>query len=87
VAADIETLVRIGKKLKKNNVALDIVSFGEEDDGKGEKLEALLGAVNSNDNSHLVQVSCRFHLPLWVCCGALALCPRRVPQPCLLSRA
>ncbi|GAQ89627.1 26S proteasome non-ATPase regulatory subunit [Klebsormidium nitens] len=56
VDADKESLVRIGKKLKKNNVAVDIVNFGEEDPSKLEKLEAFLGAVNSNDNSHLVTV-------------------------------
>eukprot|EP00897_Mesotaenium_endlicherianum_P000497 jgi/Mesen1/10448/ME000082S09953 len=56
VSADADTLVRIGKKLKKNNVALDIVSFGDEDDSKSSKLAALLEAVNSNDNSHLVHV-------------------------------
>ncbi|KAJ4850612.1 proteasome regulatory particle base subunit rpn10, partial [Turnera subulata] len=46
----------IGKKLKKNSVALDIVNFGEEDDGKPEKLEALLSAVNNNDSSHIVHI-------------------------------
>ena len=49
----------IGKKLKKNSVALDIVDFGEDDDdddGKPEKLEALLSAVNNNDSSHMVHV-------------------------------
>lgn len=46
----------IGRKLKKNSVALDIVDFGEEDDGKAEKLEALLAAVNNNDSSHIVHV-------------------------------
>ena len=51
-----DTLVSIGKKLKKNNVALDIVSFGDEDEEKAGKLEALLEAANSNDNSHLVHV-------------------------------
>ncbi|GJP61578.1 hypothetical protein CLOP_g12513 [Closterium sp. NIES-67] len=58
VPADTDTLVKAGKRLKKNNVALDIVSFGseEEDEQKQAKLEALLGAVNSNDNSHLVHV-------------------------------
>lgn len=56
VESDAETLVRIGKKLKKNNVALDVVSFGDEDETKSAKLESLLGAVNSNDNSHLVHV-------------------------------
>ncbi len=57
VLAEKKLLEVIGKKLKKNNVALDIVSFGEEDSGEnGEKLEALLGAVNSNDNSHIVHI-------------------------------
>lgn len=46
----------IGKRLKKNSVALDIVNFGEEDDSKTEKLEALLTAVNNNDSSHIVHV-------------------------------
>ncbi|KAI8025821.1 hypothetical protein LOK49_LG02G00743 [Camellia lanceoleosa] len=46
----------IGRKLKKNSVALDIVNFGEEDEGKAEKLEALLAAVNNNDSSHIVHV-------------------------------
>lgn len=49
-------LEMIGKKLKKNSVALDIVNFGEEDEGKTEKLEALLAAVNNNDTSHIVHV-------------------------------
>lgn len=45
----------MAKKLKKNNVAVDIVSFGCEVENQ-EKLEAFHGAVNSNDNSHLVIV-------------------------------
>ncbi|KAG5089388.1 hypothetical protein JHK86_002000 [Glycine max] len=49
-------LEMIGRKLKKNSVALDIVNFGEEDEGKTEKLEALLAAVNNNDTSHIVHV-------------------------------
>lgn len=49
-------LVAIGRKLKKNSVALDIVDFGEADDAKPEKLEALLAAVNNNDNSHIVHI-------------------------------
>jgi len=48
-------LVKLGKKLKKNSVAVDIVNFGEEAENTG-KLEALLNAVNSDDNSHLVTV-------------------------------
>lgn len=46
----------IGRKLKKNSVALDIVSFGEDEDGKNEKLEALVAAVNNNDTSHFIHV-------------------------------
>ncbi|XP_071722110.1 26S proteasome non-ATPase regulatory subunit 4 homolog [Rutidosis leptorrhynchoides] len=46
----------IGKKLKKNSIALDIVNFGQEDEGKTEKLEALLSAVNNNDTSHYICV-------------------------------
>ncbi|GMN29060.1 hypothetical protein TIFTF001_002276 [Ficus carica] len=52
---DKKVLEMIGRKLKKNSVALDIVNFGEEDDGKTEKLEALLAAVN-NTTSHIVHV-------------------------------
>ncbi|XP_038974586.1 26S proteasome non-ATPase regulatory subunit 4 homolog [Phoenix dactylifera] len=53
---DKKTLEAIGRKLKKNSVSLDIVDFGESDDGKPEKLEALLAAVNNNDSSHIVHV-------------------------------
>ncbi|GLT44558.1 hypothetical protein SLA2020_184440 [Shorea laevis] len=55
VKHDKKLLEMIGRKLKKNSVALDIVNFGE-DDGKTEKLEALLAAVNNNDTSHIVHI-------------------------------
>lgn len=50
-----DVLVKLGKKLKKNSVAVDIINFGEEAENTP-KLEALLNAVNSDDNSHLVTV-------------------------------
>ncbi|KAG8096835.1 hypothetical protein GUJ93_ZPchr0013g37953 [Zizania palustris] len=56
VKYDKKVLETIGKKLKKNNVSLDIVDFGEIDDEKPEKLEALISAVNSSDSSHIVHV-------------------------------
>ncbi|CAM8934681.1 unnamed protein product [Rhodiola kirilowii] len=56
VKHDKKSLEMIGRKLKKNSVALDIVEFGEEDDEKHEKLQVLLTAVNNNDNSHIVHV-------------------------------
>jgi hypothetical protein len=48
--------VKIGKKLKKNNVAVDVMCFGDLDEENMAKIEAFVGAVNSNDNSHLVTV-------------------------------
>ncbi|KAK9064095.1 hypothetical protein SSX86_017967 [Deinandra increscens subsp. villosa] len=56
VKYDKKVLEMIGKKLKKNSVALDVVNFGEEDEEKTEKLEALVAAVNNNDSSHIVHV-------------------------------
>ncbi|XP_047317983.1 26S proteasome non-ATPase regulatory subunit 4 homolog [Impatiens glandulifera] len=53
---DKKVLEMIGRKLKKNSVALDIVNFGEEDEAKTEKLEALVASVNNNDSSHIVHV-------------------------------
>lgn len=50
-----EELVALGKKLKKNSVALDIVDMAS-DATTTTRLEALLGAVNSSDNSHMVTV-------------------------------
>jgi len=50
-------LVKVAKKLKKNNVSVDVVCFGDEGVvANGAKLEAFVNAVNSNDNSHLVTV-------------------------------
>ncbi|XP_038973941.1 26S proteasome non-ATPase regulatory subunit 4 homolog isoform X2 [Phoenix dactylifera] len=56
VKYDKKVLVAIGRKLKKNSVALDIVNFGEADNAKPEKLEAFRAAVNNNDSSHIVHV-------------------------------
>ncbi|KAH9623409.1 hypothetical protein KSS87_002921 [Heliosperma pusillum] len=51
-----KTLQMIGRKLKKNSVALDVVDFGEDEEGKSEKLEALVSAVNNSETSHYVHV-------------------------------
>jgi len=49
---------KLGKILKKNNVAVDVILFGFEnfENDNALKLEALVSAVNSQDNSHLVSV-------------------------------
>jgi len=52
---DQKELVKLGKKLKKNNVAVDVVNFGETAENQ-EKLEAFIAAVNSNENSNLLTV-------------------------------
>ncbi|KAG2538738.1 hypothetical protein PVAP13_9NG350500 [Panicum virgatum] len=56
VIDDRDVLEAIGKKLKKNNVALDVVDFGESEGEKPEKLEALVAAVSSGGNSHIIHV-------------------------------
>ncbi|EIE26476.1 hypothetical protein COCSUDRAFT_11974 [Coccomyxa subellipsoidea C-169] len=55
IAEDKDKLVKVAKKLKKNNVAVDVVAFGSEETN-GEKLESFIAAVNSGDNSHLITV-------------------------------
>ncbi|CAL4924319.1 unnamed protein product [Urochloa decumbens] len=56
VIDDKNVLETLGEKLKKNNVALDVVDFGEYDDEKPEKLEALVAAASSGGNSHIIHV-------------------------------
>jgi len=53
ITATTDDVVKIAKRLKKNNIAVDVVNFGEETTNT-EKLEAFRNAVNNNDNSHLI---------------------------------
>ena len=46
--------VQLGKRMKKNNVAIDIVNFGHPENLP--KLQALVDNANNNDNSHLLDV-------------------------------
>ncbi|KAJ3318197.1 proteasome regulatory particle base subunit rpn10, partial [Gonapodya sp. JEL0774] len=55
LAEDEKTLSRIAKKLKKNNVAVDVINFGEESENTT-KLETFVQTVSSGDNSHLVSI-------------------------------
>ena len=55
IEADSSELTSVGKKLRKCNVAVDVVSFGDVDEN-AEKLDAFMSAVNKNNNSHLVTV-------------------------------
>eukprot|EP00996_Jenningsia_fusiforme_P001624 NODE_2495_length_1187_cov_28.458699_g2278_i0.p1 GENE.NODE_2495_length_1187_cov_28.458699_g2278_i0~~NODE_2495_length_1187_cov_28.458699_g2278_i0.p1 ORF type:complete len:360 (-),score=93.12 NODE_2495_length_1187_cov_28.458699_g2278_i0:107-1090(-) len=49
-----QQLEALGKKLKKNSVAIDVVAFGVEENVQ--RLEALVNAANSQENSHLINV-------------------------------
>jgi len=51
-----DDLVKLAKRMKKNNIAVDIVNFGEETQNVA-KLESFRNAVNNpNEESHLVNV-------------------------------
>ncbi|KAJ1755543.1 proteasome regulatory particle base subunit rpn10 [Coemansia sp. RSA 2523] len=55
IETDEKSLVRLGKKLKKNGVSIDVISFGEHVANE-QKLAAFVEAANNNDMSHLVTV-------------------------------
>jgi len=50
LAADEKSLVKLAKKLKKNNVAVDVVSFGEDQEN-ADRLRAFVDNVTSGENS------------------------------------
>jgi len=61
IAESSDDLVKLGKRLKKNNIAVDIINFGEEAQNV-EKLEAFINAVNTNEESHLVTIPAGPHI-------------------------
>ncbi|KAI0109568.1 26S proteasome non-ATPase regulatory subunit 4 [Nemania sp. FL0031] len=57
VADDEKKLVSLAKKMKKGNIDIDFILFGDlDDDDAQKKLEAFNNVVKGNDNSHLVVV-------------------------------
>lgn len=45
-------MVKLAKKLKKNNVAVDVVAYGDGiEEGEGSVLKAFVDSANSGDNS------------------------------------
>jgi len=50
-----QELQSLGVRMKKNKVAIDVVSFGE-DAANAEKLQALVNSANSGDNSHYLSI-------------------------------
>ncbi|KAJ2820979.1 proteasome regulatory particle base subunit rpn10 [Coemansia sp. 'formosensis'] len=55
IDTDEKALVKLGKKLKKNGVSIDVVNFGEHAANET-KLAAFIEAANNNDTSHLVTI-------------------------------
>ena len=45
---------RLGKRLRQNNVAIDVINFANPDNVP--KLQALVDSANKNDNSHFLDV-------------------------------
>ncbi|KAI5850346.1 hypothetical protein DFP73DRAFT_539012 [Morchella snyderi] len=62
ITEDEKTLVKLAKKMKKNNIAIDFINFGEVDSENTTKLQAFVDAINSNDNSHLATIPPGPHL-------------------------
>jgi 26S proteasome regulatory subunit N10 len=58
---DETSLVDLGKNLKKNLIAVDIVNFGETAENQA-KLEAFIAAVNKDENSNLLTVPAGPHI-------------------------
>ncbi|CAH0028608.1 unnamed protein product [Clonostachys rhizophaga] len=55
IAEEQKELVQLAKKMKKENITVDFVLFGDlEDDGTHQKLEAFNDAVKGSEGSHLV---------------------------------
>ncbi|KAJ2848787.1 proteasome regulatory particle base subunit rpn10 [Coemansia brasiliensis] len=55
IDTDEKALVKLGKKLKKNGVSIDVISFGEHTTNE-QKLAAFIDAANNNDTSHLLSI-------------------------------
>ncbi|KAI0012924.1 von Willebrand factor type A domain-containing protein [Xylariaceae sp. FL0662B] len=57
VADDEKKLVSLAKKMKKGNIDIDFILFGDlDDDDVQKKLETFNNAVKTNDNSNLVVI-------------------------------
>ncbi|KAI0907866.1 26S proteasome non-ATPase regulatory subunit 4 [Ustulina deusta] len=57
VADDEKKLISLAKKMKKGNIDIDFILFGDlNDDAVQKKLESFNNVVKGNDNSHLVVI-------------------------------
>ncbi|KAJ5528310.1 26S proteasome non-ATPase regulatory subunit [Penicillium sp. IBT 35674x] len=59
---DEKTLVKLAKKMKKNNVSIDVVAFGDLESDQTKKLEAFVDNVTSGEGSCLAIIPPGPHL-------------------------
>ncbi|KAJ5223089.1 26S proteasome non-ATPase regulatory subunit [Penicillium citrinum] len=62
IEEDEKTLVKLAKKMKKNNVSIDVVAFGDLESDQTKKLEAFVDNVSSGDGSYLAIIPPGPHL-------------------------
>lgn len=62
IAEDEKSLVKLAKKMKKNNVSIDVVAFGDLESDQTKKLEAFVENVKSGDGSNLAIIPPGPHL-------------------------
>lgn len=53
IEEDEKTLVKLAKKMKKNNVSIDVIAFGDLESDQTKKLEAFVENVRGGDGSNL----------------------------------
>lgn len=53
IEEDEKTLVKLAKKMKKNNVSIDVIAFGDLESDQTKKLEAFIENVRGGDGSNL----------------------------------
>lgn len=53
IEEDEKTLVKLAKKMKKNNISIDVVAFGDLESDQTKKLEAFVENVKGGDGSNL----------------------------------
>ncbi|KAL4241444.1 proteasome subunit S5A family protein [Abortiporus biennis] len=62
-STDERNMVKLAKKLKKNNVAVDVIAFGDAiDDSENPVLKAFVENASSSDNSHYLAIPPGPHL-------------------------
>ncbi|KAJ5732383.1 26S proteasome non-ATPase regulatory subunit [Penicillium malachiteum] len=62
IAEDEKSLIKLAKKMKKNNVSIDVVAFGDLESDQTKKLESFVENVNSSGSSFLAIIPPGPHL-------------------------